>query len=459
MKKEFEKFALILATILIFLPLGNAAIQVTHIDKGAVIISELTNPAVYEFKITNTGQTENIEILSLVGVSFSPRGTFELPSGTTTLEVRAYPSKERRSKTGQLIFEYFIKNQDEVIYKDNLKLEIVSLQETFSLETATLKPEDKNVSVTIKNTKNTYLEDVSITLRSEFFEKQERLSFKPFESKTLVIPIDPAKAQRLSAGKYLLSATISSEGATAKINSLITYSEKHDIKTESDSSGLLIKHISITKTNKGNVPASETITIKKDILSRLFTTHVFQPISSERKGFFVTYTWTKELAPGESWTVSTTTNYTIPFILLLLIIIIALLINQYTKSYISLHKSVSYVKTKGGEFALKIRVSVRSKAHVDNVQLVDRLPGITKLYEKFGIKPDKIDSTTRRLIWNIGTLQPGEERVFSYIVYSTLKIVGRYELPSATAIYEHKGKLHEAISNKAFFMAETTAAS
>jgi len=442
--------------LFLIIPLASAAIEVTPNDRGSVIISELTNPAVFDFKITNTGPTNNIEILSLIGISFSPRGTFELPTGTTNVEVQAYLPKEMRTRTGPLIFEYLIKGQNGVEYKGNLKVEIVNLQDVLALETSSFKYEDKNITLTIKNTKNTNLNNALVTFRSEFFDTQQILSFAPFESKKIVIPLDTSKTKRLSAGKYLMSSTINVEGATAKINNILYYLEKQDVQVETSSSGLIVKQTTVTKTNKGNVPITETIVLKKDILSRLFTVYSIQPLTAHREGFIVTYTWTKDLNPNESWSVSVTTNYTIPFILLLLVIIVALLINQYTKSYVSLHKSVSYVKTKGGEFALKVRISVKSRAHVDNIQVIDRLPGLAKLYEKFGTKPDKIDSATRRLIWNIDSLQAGEERVFSYIIYSNLKVVGRYELPSATAVYEHKGKLLEAVSNKAFFMAETS---
>jgi hypothetical protein len=78
------------------------------------------------------------------------------------------------------------------------------------------------------------------------------------------------------------------------------------------------------------------------------------------------------------------------------------------------------------------------------------------LYEKFGIRPDKIDAATKRLFWNIERLNSGEERVYSYIIYSKLNVVGRFELPSATAIYQREGKTEQVLSNRTFFVAETS---
>jgi len=42
----------------------------------------------------------------------------------------------------------------------------------------------------------------------------------------------------------------------------------------------------------------------------------------------------------------------------------------------------------------------------------------------------------------------------TYIIYSKVGVLGRFALPTATAIYEKEGNIHETESNKAFFMAE-----
>jgi len=51
-------------------------------------------------------------------------------------------------------------------------------------------------------------------------------------------------------------------------------------------------------------------------------------------------------------------------------------------------------------------------------------------------------------------MQPGESRVISYIIYSKVGVLGKFALPTATAIYEKDGNIHEAESNHAFFIAE-----
>ena len=81
---------------------------------------------------------------------------------------------------------------------------------------------------------------------------------------------------------------------------------------------------------------------------------------------------------------------------------------------------------------------------------------MAKLYEQFGRKPDKIDEQTRRLIWDISHLNKGEERVYSYIFYSKVRTVGRFELPSAIVLFEQDGEKREVWSNKTYFVSELT---
>ena len=118
-------------------------------------------------------------------------------------------------------------------------------------------------------------------------------------------------------------------------------------------------------------------------------------------------------------------------------------------------KSISYVKTKDGQFALRVKINVKARTAVENVSITDRIPSIVKIYNKFGfIKPDKIDAKNRRLHWNIGKLFPGEERVFDYIVYAKVGVIGKFSLPGALAVYEHEGTINEVSSNQVFFLNE-----
>ncbi|MEK6889955.1 MAG: hypothetical protein AABX35_02090 [Nanoarchaeota archaeon] len=450
MKKGLILFVL---AIFLFSSFVSASISVQKVEKSNVIIAELNNPAIFDF-IIDSNAPDTIEIFSLLGVSMSPKGAFDIPMGKTTVEVKAYPKKELRERDGFLTFEYQIKHANG-LYKDSLEVKIVSINQAIEVKPFNLKPGDQNAVIQIKNTQNTDIEELSLTLDSEFFEKQSMLSLKPYEAKNITIALDSDKIKKLSAGPYVVTAEISLGKAYAKINGVLNYLERQGTSIKTDTSGFIVRTSETVKTNEGNTIVQDSIEAKRDIISRLFTSYSVSPAAVERNGLSVKYLWTKELKPGESWNVKITTNYTLPFLLILLIVIITFLVGFYSRTNVSVSKSVSFVRTKGGEFALKVRLSVRAKNHVDNIQLIDRLPGVTQLYEKYGTRPDKIDMPTRRLFWNIPRLQAGEERSFSYIIYSKMNPMGRFELPAATAVYEKDGKMHEVLSNRAFFASET----
>lgn len=448
--------SLIMFLIISLSSLAVASLNIEKIDKGSVVIAELDNPAVFEFIINNPEGNDTAEIYSFLGVSFSPRGTFDLVPGENRIEVKAYPNKEVRKNSGTFKFQYEINTQNQGIFKDSLTIKIVPLKNSLSVRASQLHVEDKTASLEIKNLQNTHLENLKLQFNSVFFNSGINLSLKPYESNNVSIPIDSSQIQTLVAGNYVFNTKILYGGAETTLDETIKYVESENLALSTDSQGIIVRKKTITKENKGNVPLTAQLETTRDIISRLFTIHSLEPQTVERKGLLVAYTWSKTLQPSESFSITTTTNYTMPFILIILIIIIGVFVKLYTRTAVILTKRVFFVRTKGGEFALKVRLNIRAKKNIENIQIIDKLPGGTQLYEKFGVKPDRIDSTTRRLFWDIQKLNTGEERIYSYIIYSKVKVFGRFELPSAYAVFNKNGKKEHVFSNRAFFVSETT---
>ena len=113
------------------------------------------------------------------------------------------------------------------------------------------------------------------------------------------------------------------------------------------------------------------------------------------------------------------------------------------------------MRAKGGEFALRVSVFAFARSHVEKVSIIDRLPSLVKVHEKFGSeKPKRVSEKNRSIEWEFSWLEAGETRVMSYIIYSKIGVVGKFSLPTAIAVYEKDGKIHEAESNRAYFVAE-----
>ena len=139
----------------------------------------------------------------------------------------------------------------------------------------------------------------------------------------------------------------------------------------------------------------------------------------------------------------------------MLIVLVVILVKKTSNRNIILKKKVSFVNAKGGEFALKVMILVEAKTFLERISVIDRLPYLTKVHERFGgEQPSRIDEKTKRIEWNFDRMQPGERRVFSYIIYSKIGVLGKFALPPVTAVYEKEGKVKEAQSNQAFFMLE-----
>ncbi len=432
-------------------------LEIEKTDKGSVIIANSNNPANFEFIITNNGQPDNFEIYTLIGITMTPRGTFKLETGIPTkVQVQAYPNKDIRSKfRGIYIFEYEIRGPINGITKDKLAIKILDLSDVVQVTSKSIKPSDDFATLKIKNTENTQISNLQVAAKSKFFDLDKILSLKQYEEVNVTIPLIKENMQRTLAGQYDVQVELKADDAKSSLTIPINYLEQSGVAVSTTSSGLIISKKVIEKKNEGNIVASAQVESKKNILTRLFAVSSPNPDQVQKQGLLVNYVWRKDLSPGEVLRVEITTNYTVPFILIIAAILIVLGVRLYAWTPVAVTKRASLVKTKGGETAFKIRLIVHAHSHVDSVQIIDRIPAIMKIYDKAGTNPDKIDESTRRVSWKIPRLNSGEERVYTYIVYSSLRTVGRLELGPATVIFEKNGKTHEHFSNSTFVASES----
>ena len=457
-----EGFFILTFLVLVLTLSFVSSLEISSKDVSTVVIAELDNPAIYQLEITNEAkQTDSLELISFVGIDFAPKGALSVPPGTSTVEIRAFPSSEVRDKfPGFYTFEYWAKSQVFGVSKHTLTLKIVPLAEAIEISAESIKPEDSSVIIGVSNLQNTKIESMLMRFESELFNETKEVSLEPFQVSNISIELTKENLRGLRAGYYPVIASLELEDARAEVRTEVLFEERSFVDIIKDFSGFIIRRNTIERNNLGNVDSIARIEVRKNILTRLFST--FSPEADEvvRNGVVVDYVWERELAPGESFFVRASTNYTLPFILVVLIVLIAFLVWVYTRTALIVQKRVSFVRTKGGEFALKVNLIVRAKKNVQSVEITDFIPRSARLYEKFGKQPDKVDAKTRGISWDVGHLSAGEERVFSYIIYSKLRILGRFELPRARASFMKKNKKGEmerdsVLSNRAYFVATT----
>ena len=448
------KLFLIIAISLILISLVSftCALSVKSEEVENVIVKEFAkNPAHFILTIQDGGGG-SYSIYTLSDVKILPAsGT--LNSGTTEIDIFIYP--EDIDIDGHYTFTYTLKKATDEEVEAKLTVKIVKFEDLIIISSDSNDIDSDTLSFYVQNKENKKLENISAKFKAPFFETEQTFSLEPYEKTEIIVPVDREEVRKYIAGSYIVKGEFETDDKTQKVDGKIYLGEKKGVETEQDSSGILIRTNSITKINIGNVEEVVNIEIKKDILTRLFLTLNHEPDMLERNGLFVTYSWTKKLGPAEIFTIRVRSNYFYPLLIIIFLTLVIYGFRKYGQTKIEVQKSVAHVKTKGGEFALRVRLTIKARKAMQNVSLIDKIPQMVKVYEKFGlVKPTKIDAKNRRVHWDIGDLNAGEERLFNYIIYSKIGVVGKFALPEATVVFEKDGEIHEVESNKVFFLSE-----
>jgi len=453
-----KKQALISLIALLSLSLISAInLDVSEKAVSNVVITELDEPAVFELTIRNLEETDTFEIYSVVGLEITPEETFTIDSGERKIiEITVNLREPLKTQTGLRSFEYKIKNSKNEIQKEQFTINLIDLEDAFIINTENINPKSETVTISIKSKATFLLDNTLIKINSAFFTYQSIIPLKPLETQEIKIPLDLEKIKTLTAGSYILNFEAEVEGQKAIKEILIKFLEQEGIFTEETSEGTIIRRNEITKKNVGNVNKNIQIAKEKNLISYLFTTINLEPTQTAFQGFAVKYSWEKELIPNEELNVIIKTNWLYPIIIIIFIVLIIYLIKRSVETDLIVRKKVSFVNTKGGQFALKVTLRLKARKYIERINLVDKLPSLVNLYNKFGaVPPNKIDLNNKRLEWNIETLNKDEERIFTYIIYSKIGVVGRFELPSAKATFERNAKIKHQISNRSFYINET----
>jgi hypothetical protein len=420
-----------------------------------VILHEYNIPI--EMTLTAAGADPgNYNVYTFSEIEITPMNVFEHDGGT--LEKTFYLKRNSRLDVdGLYVFKYTL-NHREVEQVDNkITLKLISIADVLDVSTNIITIEDSEAMIKIKNLENINLNDVEISFSSVIFDYSDTFSLSPNEEKVISVPISIDKLRKTKAGTYVIDVVISTPTGDVSTTGKLYLNEQREIRSEEDSAGILVRTTTVNKVNIGNSVEDVSVVINKNILSRLFTSFNIEPTGVLRDGSKVAFTWNDRIYPDETLKVIVKTNWLLPFLIIIAIALSYVGITRLLQKRVEIKKSVSVIKTKGGDFALKIHLNLKARHDVDNVTLTDRIPAIVKLYNKFGtVRPSKIDAHKRQIQWVIGDLDAGEERVFDYIVYSKVGVLGKFSLPKAKAIFEKEGGIHETTSNSVFFLSSQT---
>ncbi len=449
MKKEFLVIAIILLTLPAILAIN---VQVTKLSDNEVYIPGVDKPVVFDLNIKNKGISDTFTFYNLVGFEMSPTQVQINEGQTKNVKLSISPIGEVKQRGGYS-FSYYIKGKDSSESKESLIFRIIDFEDLFEIGASDVDPASSTVKIYIYNRESFDFEKLDVKFTSPFFKLEETFPLGPNQKKEFTIQLDKADFKELTAGFYTLNTEVKYQEKTAELESVINFVQKDMLVTTKKSYGFIINTEVIEKKNEGNTVVQSDTVIRKNIISRMFTTFEPKPTTVERTGSAVYFFWKNSVQPGETIVIESKTNWFWPLICIIFIIIIVVLAKKYSESEIVMTKRIGFVKAKGGEFALKVSVILKARKRVEKIVLVDRLPPLVKLYPGFGKEmPSRVDEKNRRIEWNFDKLEEGEVRIINYIIYSKVGVLGKFALPPATAIYEEDGKVKEAVSNKAFYM-------
>lgn len=203
--------------------------------------------------------------------------------------------------------------------------------------------------------------------------------------------------------------------------------------------GFLSWLTAITKKNEGNIASEQKVETHYTLWKRVFTTT--QPKAKKEDGKYV---WRFTLQPGEEAKIEILTNYRpVLYGIIIIAIFIAGMLWHIERSVV-LKKRIFRVKedTQGiSEFKILLHLRNGSKGILRDVKVLDILPFVVSHTNDFGtLKPTTIQKGKKsvRMVWEIGDLQPKEERVLSYKVHSKMDLLGEVRLPAAIVQFLNK---------------------
>jgi len=256
-----------------------------------------------------------------------------------------------------------------------------------------------------------------------------------------------------AAGEYPFTVSLKFDDYTWDLERTIELKEHKEVVSEDKKTNLLAYQKRYSKkTNMGNVPENVSITMTLSSFAKSFTSYNIQPTSITQEGDNFVVVWNKELFLGQSLEVELISDFTLPLVIIAALFVIFFLIYLSKRNTVTITKRAIKAVTNTGDFATKVIIAVKNRGRdITDVEISDYLPPLATLHERFGTEKPEVEGS--RLGWKIDVLPKGEQKVFSYAIYTKLKFIGTLVIPRAQASYVVNGKQKSLISNEVHVMA------
>jgi len=435
-------------------------LQVKSVAINDALVREMNMSAKFNITVTNNNDyMKTFEIDTFLDMEITPHESMSIPAKSSLeIPIEVTPSASLKERyQGVTPLSYYVSGITEGIrdapVNNVLPMKIVSLRDALDIKIpATVRLSDGNLTISIENKENMFVSG-NLKVSADMLSGSTDVTLEPNSKKYIDVPISTV---RQKAGKYLITIDLETPDYTLEQKEEIILEPSAELRTDESRTGSIFAYTSkAKKTNIGNIETNATIRISKTTVSDWFTTFSQVPEQTERKGLIFTYSWSKMLNLDESFEISARTDYSLPLTILFVLAVSLIFVAIYMQKQIIVRKRTHRVKTSTGGFALKIQLNVKCViGEAREVTITDFIPAFAQFYEKSAtLPPDR--KIGRALTWYLGNMIKGEEKTFTYVIYSPVKVVGKIDLPVVKGTYRSKkNRLKHMNSNSIFVLAE-----
>ncbi|MBN1544516.1 hypothetical protein JW898_03575 [Candidatus Woesearchaeota archaeon] len=312
-----------------------------------------------------------------------------------------------------------------------------------------------NVIVSIKNNNERLLEGVNIKLLSNLITEDTDVTVNPNETKSVSFAVLLMENIRPQKDQLHIAVSYGGEEFYAGDYNFEVVEYVPPFRTDVlVNRKFLRQERTITITNDGNAPKSDSVRLETSLRERFFSrsTPKFTSMKEGGRTFFV---WQVSLGPEESAEIMLTTSYRL-LVLFALVIIALLGYRIATSNPMVVKKKTVGVRKHGSaitDLAVVIYLKNRGKEPVKDIRVVERITKMVHLKnDSFAgsMHPVKMHSHPEGTLleYRFGELAPGDERLIKYKVYSKLPIFGNLTIkPTAVEFTKRNGAKRKSWSN------------
>ncbi len=307
--------------------------------------------------------------------------------------------------------------------------------------------ENLMVEFALLNNLNTHISNIELLIDSELFKEKKVIHLFPFQERkeSFSFPIKDAKP-----GEYQLSvrAFVDGELSGKATSKFYVTSQARIVESIEIKQSFFKKELVLKRTNIGNQIAQSEYKMNFSFFEKMFTKSNVEPKVKDNE---LTYVFV--INPGETFILHVKTDFR-PILYIIMLAIIATITFYFIITHkVRISKELIKIRKTGDKIEFKILLFIKNntRSSIKNIQLTEFVPNYVKVVSFETLKPIQTEKgkNLTRMIWNIGELVKGEERIISYKGEIETKFIGRLSLPQATLKYKNiRNKVCHIKSNR-----------